>query len=151
MIRRATSVSIASSVGSSKAGGSAVIEPASLRNPIGLRRPVARRDVEAGLGTGIAGRVAGQTGPLGDDPRQLADLELGALVAQQRQPDPLAPDVGGRDIDREQALVVERRREQRGAVRADDLGAAPERDRLVDPDAVAEDHEASSSAGHTSA
>ena len=106
-----------------------------------VRRPIARGDVEAGLGTGITRRVPGQTGPFGHDPRQLADLELGALVAQQRQPDPLAPDVGGGDIDREQALVVERRGEQGGAIGADDLRAAPERDRFVDPDAVAEDHE----------
>ena len=59
-----------------------------------MRRPIAGRDVEARLGTGITRRVLRQTGPFGDDPRQLADLELGALVAQQRQPDPLAPDVG---------------------------------------------------------
>ncbi len=55
--------------------------------------------------------------------------------------DPFAPDVGQVDVDHEQALVVERRREERGAGRGDDLGAAPERDRLLDADAVAEDDE----------
>ena len=44
-------------------------------------------------------------------------------------------------VDREQALVVERGAEDGRPVRRDDLGAAPERDRLVDADAVAEDHE----------
>ena len=44
-------------------------------------------------------------------------------------------------VDHEQALVVERRAEDRSAVRRDDLRAAPERDRLVHPDAVAEDDE----------
>ena len=87
------------------------------------------------------GRVRGQPGALGDDPLQLAHVQLRALVAQQRQGDPLAPDVGGRDLDREQALVVERRREDGLAVRGDDLRPSPERDRLVDPDAVAEDDE----------
>ena len=47
----------------------------------------------------------------------------------------------GRNVRVEQALVVERRAEDRRAFRGDDLGAAPERDRLVDPDPIAEHHE----------
>ena len=43
-----------------------------------------------------------------------------------------------RHVDDEQALREERRAEQRLAVRGDHLGAAPEGDRLVDPDAIAE-------------
>ena len=76
-----------------------------------------------------------------DDALQFADLELRPLVAQQRQADPLAPDVGRRDVREEHPLVVERGAEHRRAGRRDDLGAAPERDRLVHPDPVAEDHE----------
>ena len=106
-----------------------------------MRRPHARREVQAGLRTRLARGVVGHPGALGDDPCQLAELELGPLVAQQRQPDPLAPDVGQGDVDGEQALVVHRRAQDRGPGRPDHLGAAPERDRLVDPDAVAEHHE----------
>ena len=57
----------------------------------------------------------------------------------------------GRDVDREQPLVVERGAEDRLAVRRDDLRAAPERDRLVDADPVAEDRRTTSSAGRRSA
>jgi len=99
------------------------------------------RHVEAALGPRIARRVLGEAGSLGDDPLELADLQLRALVAQQRQRDPLTPDVGRRDLDLEQALVVERRPEHDGPGRSDDLRPAPERDRLVDPDAVAEHDE----------
>ena len=42
---------------------------------------------------------ARQPGALGDDPLQLAHLQLGPLVAQQRQGDPLAPDVVEVDVD----------------------------------------------------
>ena len=74
--------------------------------PDRLGRRLARRHVEARLGTRVGGRVVGQPGALGDDPAELADLELGPLVAEQRQRDPLAADVGGRDVDGEQPLVV---------------------------------------------
>ena len=55
------------------------------------------------------------------------------------------------DVDAEQALVVQRRAEHGRAGRGDDLGAAPERDRLVDPDPVAEHRRTTSSAGRRSA
>ncbi len=54
---------------------------------------------------------------------------------------PFASDVRQRDVDGEEALLEERRREERLAGRGDHLRAAPERDRLVDPDPVAEDDE----------
>ena len=154
MTRRATSVSMASSDGSSKAASRRALghghAPRSrargprspcVPNPIGSPGASAAATSKPGLGAGVGCRIGGQAGPLGDDPVQLADVQLGPLVAQQRQGDPLAADVGGRDLDREQALVVERRREDGLTARGDDLRAAPERDRLVDPDPVAEDDE----------
>ena len=131
MTRRATSVSIASSVGSSNgastAGAGARSAPVTvmplgraaadarawISKPIGSDGGSAGDEVETRLGAALGRRVVGQAGPLGHDPAQLADLELGPLVAQQRQRDPLAPDVGRGDVDREQALVVERRAEDR--------------------------------------
>ena len=133
MTRRATSVSIASSAGSSNAAlvTVAAIEAADWR------------DVEAGLGArSSAVESSARPGPLGDDPLELADLELGPLVAQQRQRDPRAADLAEVDVDQVQALVVERGAEDGGPVGADDLGAAPEADRLLDPDPVDEHHEA---------
>src|SRR6185369_4205553 len=50
-------------------------------------------DVEAWLGPRLRGRVGGEAGALGDDPAELARLELEALVAEQRQRDALATDV----------------------------------------------------------
>ena len=156
MTRRATSVSMASSTGSSKGapggrlrhGHAAAVQrgrgarsPPWTPNPIGSDGALGGMQVEAGLGAAFGGRVVGQTGPFGDDPAQLANLQLESLVAEQRQRDPLAPDVGQRDLDRVQPLVVERRAEDGPTARRDDLGAAPERDRLVDPDPVAEDDE----------
>ena len=88
MTRRATSVSIASSVGSSN-----------VALGHGRTRRDRRRDVEPGLGALLGRRIGGQAGPLGDDPVELADLELGPLVAQQRQRDPRPPDLGEVDID----------------------------------------------------
>ena len=88
------------SIGGRPIGRSSAGAPSS-RKPIGVARtgsPGAH--VETRLGAGVGRRVAGQAGPLGDDPRQLADLELGPLVAQQRQGEPLAPDVGERHVDR---------------------------------------------------
>ncbi len=79
---------------------------------------------------------------MGQDPAQLAQVELGPLVAQQGQADPLAPHVAQLDVHRVQPLVEERRREERFAARGDHLRAAPEADRLVHADAVAEDGEA---------
>ncbi len=105
MTRRATSVSIASSAGSSNV---ALVTCARSRR-------ADWRDVEAGLGAVVGGRIGRQAGPLGDDPVELADLELGPLVAQQRQRDPRPPDLAEVDVDRVQALVVERRAEDRRA------------------------------------
>ena len=126
MTRRATSVSMASSAGSSnggRAGGGlghrscAAVQPvrrtlavdAGTRSARTAPRPACRS--KPGSAPALGGRVVGQAGPLGHDPAQLADLQLGPLVAEQRQGDPLAPDVGQRDLDREQPLVVERRAE----------------------------------------
>ena len=74
---------------------------------------LARRHVEPGLGASSRRSSRGESGPLGDDPGQLADRPLRPLVAQQRQRDPLAAHVGERDVDDEQALLEQRRREQR--------------------------------------
>ena len=71
------------------------IGAASSAEPDRLADRLAGRHVEARLGAGVGGRV-GAPGPARSATirRQLADLELGPLVAQQRQGDPLAPDVG---------------------------------------------------------
>ena len=79
---------------------SSIASAASPRPPAPAIAKVASRSVEArwqsrpGSASGSRGRIGRQAGPLGDDPRQLADLELRPLVAQQRQGDPLAADVG---------------------------------------------------------
>src|SRR5689334_14686850 len=110
--RRAISVSIASSGGSSKRGSAgwdivvSVID-AAVSSPttalgLGSASPRLRDDrvlleadremdrlagchVQPGLGELVGRRVRRQAGPLRDDPRQLPDLELRALVAQKRQ------------------------------------------------------------------
>ena len=95
--RRATFVSIASSSGSSNRAlavgrGEDARSPAAppAAEPDRLAGGIARRDVEPGLGQVVGGRVGCQPGALGHDPGQLADLELGPLVAQERQGEPLA-------------------------------------------------------------
>ena len=104
MTRRATSVSIASSVGSSNATGLVIAASRRRRpRPGGSRSDAAPRSPGAtsrpGSAPGSLVVSCARPGPLGDDPAQLADLELRPLVAQQRQPDPLAPDVGDGDVD----------------------------------------------------
>ena len=110
MTRRATASSIASSAGISNGDAGPPRRPRAGRAhrsvPVGARGPLAlgpeadrarprdrRRDIEAGLGLRVGRLVGLQAGALRDDPRQLADVELGPLVAQERQGDPLAPDV----------------------------------------------------------
>ena len=105
------------------------------------RTPLRRRHVQSGLSRRIGRGVGRHPGPLGHDPGQLPGLQLGPFVAQERQRDPLAADVGRLDVHREQAFLVERGAEHRRAGRGDDLRAAPEGDRLVDADAVAEHDE----------
>src|SRR6185436_20974087 len=79
-----------------------------LAEPDRLANGIAGRDVEAGLRELVRGRVRGQASPLRDDPRQLADLELRPLVAEERQGESLAAEVGKRDVDGEQAFLEER-------------------------------------------
>ena len=143
MMRRAASVSMASSAGSSKAGavpdrrrpcpspsrGSSAID-------VAIDRAQARAD--------RAPRRSGASAPaLAHDPVELAQHHLRALVAQQRR----------RRCARGAARRGRCRRgtgPRRGAAPgrrvapdgADDLRAAPEADRLVDADPVDEDHEA---------
>ena len=80
-----------------------------IRNPIGSDGSSAGRTSKPGSAPRSAVESASRPGPFGDDPSQLADLQLGPLVAQQRERDPLATDVGRRDVDPIQPLVVERR------------------------------------------
>src|SRR6476469_9001366 len=148
MTRRATSVSMASSVGSSKAAGAVMAGGRPTRSrgrtasePDRVWRLLPGRDVKSRLRERIAGQVTGEPRALVEDALELALLELQPLVAEQRQADPLAPDLGQRELGHEQALIEERRAEQRRPGRVDDLRAAPERDRLVHPDPVAEDDE----------
>src|SRR5438034_3683659 len=161
MTLRATSVSIASSSGSSNRGrpaastgrGRAAVMTRGSTPPraqtdrlvggaLGTRiGPWRRRDIEPRFRAGIRRRVGRQPGALGDDPSELARLQLEPLVAQERQGDALAPDVLEVHVDEVQPLVEERRREDRLARRRDDLRAAPERDGFVDPDPIDEDHE----------
>ena len=96
-------------------------------------------------------RIDRQAGPLGDDPLQLAHLQLRPLVAQQRQGDPLAPDVVEVDVDDEQALVVQRRREERLAGRRDDLRSRPRTRSTRPPRPGCRRPRTTSSAGRTSA
>src|SRR6266511_2084354 len=86
--------------------------------------------------------------PLWDEGLFTVDVDLGdirrerialPLLRDERQGDPLAADVPQVDVDREQALVPERRAEQRPARRRDDFRAAPEADRLIHADPIAED------------
>ena len=73
--------------------------------------------------------------------RCLQCQKLRSLVAQERQPDPLATDIGQRHVGDDEGLVVQRAFHDDVAGRAEDRGAAPEGDRLVHADAVAEhDH-----------
>ena len=83
-----------------------------------VRRRRGRRRIGSVDGVGVAGatsmpgsepgsgrRVRGQPRALRDDPAKLARLELETLVAQERQRDPLAPDLVEVDVDE-----VQRRR-----------------------------------------
>ena len=92
--------------------------PAPRRKPIGWGARSPGATSSPGSAPGSLVESWRQPGALGDDPVQLAQLELGSLVAQQRQPDALAPDVGDGDIDAEQALVVQRRAQERRSGRA---------------------------------
>src|SRR5919107_4865613 len=149
MTRRATSVSIASSSGSSNRtdpspAATALMTTSGSSDDLGsepdrLPLRIARGGIEAGLRSGIGRGIGRQPRPLADDPAQLANLELRSLVAKERQRQPLAAEVGERNVDGVQPFLEKRRAEQRLAVRGDDLRAAPEGDRLVHAHAVAED------------
>ena len=121
-----------SRIGSRLLARGALALPDTLR-PAATSRPALR----AWLGGGVRREPC----PLGDDPAELARLQLEPLVAQQRQRDPLAPHLVQVDVDEVQVVVEERRREDRLAGRPDDLRAAPERHRLVDADPVHEHDE----------
>ena len=115
------------------------------RATAGVDRELVREDEHRRLGhgswSGSAVESGREPGPLVDEAAPLAGDEVGPLVAQQRQGDPLAPDVAEVHVREEQALVEQGRGEHGRPARADDLRAAPERDRLVDADPVAEDDE----------
>src|SRR5439155_17544524 len=87
------------------------------------------RHVQPGLRIGIGGAVEAEAGSFGDDPLEFTDDELGTLVAEQRQRDPLPPQIAHRQLGNEEALVIERRREDRGPAGRDDFRPAPEADR----------------------
>src|SRR5690349_10785947 len=83
MTRRATSVSIASSVGSSKAAGAVMACGRARRSRGGataeadrVRLLLAGRDIETRLREGVARQVVAEAGALVDDPLELALLEL---------------------------------------------------------------------------
>ena len=101
-----------------------------------------RRHVEPGLGAGLRGRDRACPGRPAR--RRSAAARGHAARAARRAAAAARSAPGGRRRGRrrrEQALVVERRGEQGLPGRRDHLGAAPERDRLVDADPVAEHHE----------
>ena len=158
MTRRATSVSIASSSGSSNSGPAPPATAAGrVRSPVRAgraRRPLAlartRSDAAA------AARAPRPVPPrrrrrrsVGVRPARSATIRDSSRTCELRAARRAAAAARsaragcrrGAIVDRVQPLVVERRAEDRRPVRPDDLGAAPERDRLVDADAVAEDHE----------
>ena len=115
MTRRATSVSIASSAGSSN--GSAGRPPVTAVADRRRGTPIGRSIGSAGRRRRGRGSAPSSAVESGARPARSATIrassrtcELRPLVAQQRQGDPLAADVGQRDVDHEQALVVERRR-----------------------------------------
>src|SRR5919106_2554133 len=103
MMRRATPVSMASSRGSSKAAsesdelgaGSAEV----IARPLSAARPGHGSYVQARLGIGVRRGVGRLPGSLANDPLQLPQHQLGTLVAQQGQADPLAAKVAQLDVD----------------------------------------------------
>ena len=132
MTRRATSVSMASSAGSSNGHGRsrsarsfALIGRRPCADPGGASaRPSSRtRSGAAARSAGTTSRPGSASGSAVEsavNPARSATIRdssrtwsSGPLVAQQRQRDPFAPDVAGRDVDDEQALVVERGAEER--------------------------------------
>src|SRR6187549_310007 len=77
-------------------------------------------------------------GPLGDDPIELASHELEALIGEERQAVALHPNVVGvQGADDERLLPQWRLRHDR-SVGGQDPRAAPEREALLVPDAIAE-------------
>ena len=94
-----------------------------------------------GADPALARSVDGEPRPLSDQAAELPLHQLRALVAQQRQRDPLAPHVGEVHVHGEQALVEHRGPEDLRARGPDDLRTAPEREALVHAHAVAEHHE----------
>src|SRR5664280_215688 len=128
--RRAMPVSIARSGGSSNSesvgspGGADAI-----RSALSSRR-------------GRRGAVLADPGPLGRIVAELARHELRPFVAQQRKADPLAPDGGELHVGEDERLLVERCLDDHVPGGPQDHRAAPERDRLVHPDPVTEDHDA---------
>ena len=106
-----------------------------------LGRRLGGRHVQARLGPERGRRIDREARPLRHDALELAHLELGPLVTEQREREPFPSDVVEVHVHEVQPVVVQRRREHGRAGGRDDLRPAPERDRLVHPDPVAEHHE----------
>ena len=144
MTRRATSVSMASSVGSSKAGRAAAAlttPPRPGRNPMGCG--VGSPGATSSPGSAPGSLVVSRASPARSAMIRASSRTCSSGRSSRSSGRPIRSRrmSAERDVDGEQALVVERRAEQRRPVRRDDLRAAPERDRLVDADPVAEDDE----------